>query len=254
MGSRRRPYIWDHLESVSQRPPRSTLDACSVRLQPLPSSRYRATTMISRLSGLNGDLSQSPYQMVSVKPAHKSRAASSPRSANRSVSALTTDSSLLKLKCVSYVTVWPETDRTSWWTQILPPSASGKHRFVFAGVQFSHGRRDGFRVSKASRPSGARWRRSVVNAERASSSSKKTWNACPVIIIKSNHVSTDRSDALVSIHVTASASGRRRAMSSTAVAGSAPVTVCPSAARRHASQPVPQPMSSIDLCASASCM
>jgi len=134
------------------------------------------------------------------------------------------------------------------------PSASGKHRFVFAGVQFSHGRRDGFRVSKASRPSGARWRRSVVNAERASSSSKKTWNACPVIIIKSNRVSTDRSDALVSIHVTASAPGRRRAMSSTAVAGSAPVTVCPSAARRHASQPVPQPMSSIDLCASASCM
>ena len=90
---------------------------------------------------------------------------------------------------------------------------------AFSGVQASHPRAGGLRVSNTKRPLSVRADRMAASDASSCSSSTNTWNACPVMTIRSN---SRRQSTEARSPWTQSISRRFRACSSIASAGSSP--------------------------------
>lgn len=151
-----------------------------------PSAR-RAMVMISGLVSIRGCRSQSPNCSSIARPASDRNKESEPVSRNLRELRLTCGRSQPELvNVVVNETTSPSTGvSTSCAIRTTAPAAHTTST-ALSGVQTSHVRTSGLRVSNAKRPSAVRADRITASEARNCSSSMNTWNAWPVMTTRSN--------------------------------------------------------------------
>ena len=142
--------------------------------------------MISGLVSVSCCLSQSPNCSSIMSPAPVKKWDSESASRNLNVLRLTRGRSQLgQLKVQVKETTFPTTGDSTWCAirTTLPLRTIST---AFSGVQASHPRAGGLRVSNTKWPSSVRAERMAASDASSCSSSTNNWNACPVMTIRSN--------------------------------------------------------------------